>query len=96
MVFGDGADKMSLGINAMQKIFNKRKGSANIPTENKVKEYIYKYLKELQRHFDLSDRIMRRILLRIYKDTSGFSLFIKQVKKKLSHAKIQICKNKGK
>jgi len=96
MVFSFGAYKMSLGIEFMQTFFNKSGKSTNIPAENKAKEYIYKYLKELQRHFDLPDKKMRRILLRIYKDTSEFSLFIKQMKKKLSHAKIQICKNKRK
>jgi len=36
----------------------------------KVKIYIDRYIKELQRHFDLSDRKMRLILYRVYKDLS--------------------------
>ena len=38
--------------------------------EKKVREYISKYIKELQRHFDMSDRKMRIILYKVYKDLS--------------------------
>lgn len=38
--------------------------------ESKVKEYINKYIKELQRHFDMPDKKMRIILYRIYKELS--------------------------
>ncbi len=36
--------------------------------EIKVKEYIDKYIKELQRHFDMPDEKMRLIIYKIYKD----------------------------
>ena len=82
----------------MPKFFHKYKKTktGNNYTEQKVKEYLYKYLKELQRHFDMPDNKMRMILYRIYKDTGGFNRFIKFMKKKLSRVKIQIYKNKGK
>lgn len=83
----------------MQKFFQKYKKPNNEPQKNsiepKVKEYLYKYLKELQRHFDISDRKMRIILYRIYKDTSNFNLFIKFIKKKLSVLKSKYKENKG-
>ena len=41
--------------------------------EKKVREYINKYIKELQRHFDMSDRKMRIILYKVYKDLSPFA-----------------------
>ena len=70
----------------MNNFFSKYKNNSNY-TEIKVKEYLYRYLKELQRHFDLSDKKMRMILFRIYKDTGNFNLFIKFMKKKLSMLK---------
>ncbi len=53
------------------------------PDELKAKEYMNKYIKELQRHFDLSDRKMRAILHKIYKET-GPLFFLKRVLKKFS------------
>jgi hypothetical protein len=57
------------------------------PDEKKVREYIAKYLKELQRHFDVSDRKMRLIVYKIYKDLTPLSLialiylaFVKKIK----------------
>lgn len=44
--------------------------------ETRVKEYINKYIKELQRHFDMSDRKMRSIIYKVYKDLSPLN-FIK-------------------
>ena len=87
MVFGLNNNKMSLGIFIMQNFFQKYKNNSNNYTEIKVKEYLYKYLKELQRHFDLSDKKMRLILYRIYKDTGKLNIFIKLMKKKLSMLK---------
>lgn len=40
--------------------------------EIKVKEYISKYIDELQRHFDLPDYKMREIVYKVYKDLSPF------------------------
>lgn len=70
----------------MQNFFQKSNKFDNY-SEIKVKEYIYKYIKELQRHFDMPDKKMRSILYRIYKDTGNFNLFIKFMKKKLSMLK---------
>lgn len=57
------------------------------PDEKKVREYIAKYLKELQRHFDVPDRKMRLIVYKIYKDLTPLSLialiylaFVKKIK----------------
>lgn len=55
----------------MQKFIYDIEEAKNNFAEKKAKEYINKYLKELQRHFDLSDRKMRIILYKIYKE-SGF------------------------
>lgn len=45
--------------------------------ELKVQEYIKKYVKELQRHFDMSDKKIRTIIYRVYKELSPIS-FIKK------------------
>jgi len=45
--------------------------------ELKVQEYIKKYVKELQRHFDMSDKKIRIILYRVYKELSPIN-FIKK------------------
>ena len=79
----------------MQNFLHNLKKGQNNPAERKVREYLYKYLKELQRHFDLSDRKMRLILYKIYKDTGGLNLFIKFMKKKLSMLKSKYIKSKG-
>ena len=42
--------------------------------EARVKEYINKYIKELQRHFDMSDKKMRSIIYKVYQDLSPFNL----------------------
>ena len=41
--------------------------------ELKVKEYINNYIKELQRHFDVSDKRMRAIIYSVYKDSIPIS-----------------------
>ena len=60
----------------MQKFFDKNKTLEQTYKEKRVKEYINKYIKELQRHFDMSDYKMRLILYRVYKELSPFN-FIK-------------------
>lgn len=60
----------------MQKFFNKDKTLEQECDEIKVKEYINKYIKELQRHFDVSDKNMRQILYKVYKELSPLN-FIK-------------------
>ncbi len=45
--------------------------------ELKVQEYIKKYVKELQRHFDMSDSKIRSALYRVYKELAPIN-FIKK------------------
>ena len=61
----------------MQKFSNKNKTLEQVYNEAKVKEYMNKYIKELQRHFDVSDYDMRSIIFCIYKELSPFN-FIKK------------------
>ena len=56
----------------MQKFFSKNKTLEETYKELRVKEYIKKYIKELQRHFDVSDKKMRLILFKVYKDLYVF------------------------
>lgn len=58
----------------MQKFFDKNKSLEEAYKESRVKEYINKYIKELQRHFDMSDNKMRSIIYKVYKDLSPFNL----------------------
>ena len=58
----------------MQKFFDKNKSLEETYKELRVKEYINKYIKELQRHFDVSDNKMRTIIYKVYKDLSPFNL----------------------
>ena len=58
----------------MQKFFDKNKSLEESYKELRVKEYINKYIKELQRHFDVSDNKMRSIIYKVYKDLSPFNL----------------------
>ena len=78
----------------MQKFFQKKKNLEEIYKETRVKEYINKYIKELQRHFDMSDKKMRIIIYDIYKDLSPINLiktwiymlkskYIKKLKEKI-------------
>lgn len=68
----------------MQKLSYNIDRAQNNFAERKAKEYINKYLKELQRHFDLSDRKMRIILYKIYKESGFFSKIFKFMKNKYS------------
>lgn len=49
--------------------------------DEKVQEYIFKYIKELQRHFDMSDKKMSIILHKVYKDLtpSFLRIYIKKI-----------------
>ena len=58
----------------MQKFFDKNKSLEETYKELRVKEYINKYIKELQRHFDVPDNRMRLIIYKVYKDLSPFNL----------------------
>lgn len=71
----------------MQSFFKENKSAFEIQQDKKAQEYINKYLKEVQRHFDMSDRRMRFIIYKIYKELSP-SYFIKVfVKNKLDMLK---------
>ncbi len=76
----------------MQKFISQKQN--NDIKETKVKEYLNGYLLELQRHFDISDKKMRIILLRVYKDLSPlnfiknwFSVVKSEYKKKFKELK---------
>ncbi len=60
----------------MRKFVENKKITEKNLEDLKVKEYMDKYIKELQRHFDMSDNRMRIILYKIYKELSPFG-FIK-------------------
>ncbi len=59
--------------------------------ETKVKEYINKYIKELQRHFEVPDKKMRLLLLEVYKDLKpeGFIKIFKSMVKSFYDKKIK-------
>ena len=62
--------------------------------ELKAIEYLKNYIKEIQRHFDFSDRKMRLILLKVYHDMHPFNIFKKIIKNPISV--ISFYKNKNK
>ena len=79
----------------MQNFFQKSENLEETYKEARVKEYINKYIKELQRHFDVSDKKMRSIILKVYKDLSPLNLIktwiymiksncIKELKRKIN------------
>ena len=41
----------------------------------KIKEYMNKYIQELKRHFDVSDKRMRSLVYEIYSELAPFSFF---------------------
>ncbi len=63
--------------------------------ETKIKNYITNYLLELQRHFDMSDKMMRIILYKVYREKRPISKIKKFIKKYMSMVK-SFYKNKGK
>ncbi len=66
--------------------FNKPQSFEDI----KVKEYIKKYIKEVQRHFDLSNIKMRHIVFQVYKDLSPFSQIKKELRRYIKISKAMI------
>ena len=54
--------------NFFKKTYNIEKITQETVDERKVKEYIDKYIKELQRHFDMPDNKMRSIIYKIYRE----------------------------
>ena len=56
-------------------------------TDYKIKDYLNKYLKELQRHFNITDKKMKKLLLDVYHDLKPFSFV-----KKILYAKMQVTK----
>ncbi|MBQ8476161.1 hypothetical protein IJ531_03765 [bacterium] len=55
--------------------------------ELKIKEYINNYLLELQRHFDMSDKRMRLILYKVYREKGVLYLIKNFIKKRISMVK---------
>ena len=47
--------------------------------ELKVQEYIIKYVRELQRHFDMPDKTVRLVLMRVCKELKPKNLIKKMV-----------------
>lgn len=47
----------------------------------KIQGYLLKYIKELQRHFDIPNKKIRIILFKIYKELSPFNTIKKFTKK---------------
>lgn len=70
----------------MQEFFESEKDE-NCFEERKVKEYINRYLKELQRHFDMSDSRIRTIIFSIYQDLSPYNFIKLYIKKQLDMLK---------
>ncbi len=58
----------------MRKFVQNKKMTEKNLEDLKVKEYMNKYIKELQRHFDMSDKRMRLILYKIYKESSPVNI----------------------
>lgn len=77
----------------MKNFFYKQNDNKDFLTEVKVKKYINNYLKELQRHFDLSDDRMRVILYRVCRDFSFLNSLTKIMKKWLDMLK-SFCNSK--
>lgn len=48
-------------------------------TDKRVKEYISCYLKELQRHFDITDKKMRTLIYQIYQELKPLNFFKKNI-----------------
>ena len=71
----------------MQNFFEKQQSPDKILEEIRVREYINKYIKEVQRHFDMPDEKMRSILLAIYKDLSPVSFIKNFIKSRFSMVK---------
>ena len=53
----------------------------------KVKEYMDKYIKELQRHFDVSDKRMRTILHQVYQEFSPYNFLKNFLKNQITMIK---------
>ncbi len=53
----------------------------------KVKEYMDKYIKELQRHFDVSDKRMRTILYQVYQEFSPYNFLKNFLKNQITMIK---------
>ena len=72
----------------MRKFVQNKKMTEKNLEDLKVKEYMNKYIKELQRHFDMSDKRMRLILYKIYKESSPVNIakkFFKNAFKTQNH-----------
>ena len=71
----------------MRKFVQNKKITEKNLEDLKVKEYMDKYIKELQRHFDVPDRRMRLILYKIYKEYSPYNFFKNFLKNQLDMIK---------
>ena len=71
----------------MRKFIQNKKVTEKNLEDLKVKEYMDKYIKELQRNFDVPDRRMRLILYKIYKEFSPYNFFKNFLKNQLDMIK---------
>lgn len=58
----------------MKNFFQKNNNPQELFKEIRVHEYMSKYIKELQRHFDITDNKMRKILYQIYQEMSPLNI----------------------
>ena len=77
----------------MRSFFKENKDALKTQEEEKVRQYISKYLKELQRHFDMPDDTMRSIIYKIYQDLSPYHFLKIFMKNKLDMLK-SFCEDK--
>ena len=62
----------------MRKFIPKKQNLEEVYTNYKIKDYLNRYLKELQRHFNVSDKRMKLLLLEVYRDLKPFD-FVKKI-----------------
>ena len=80
----------NFSINTREKSLNRQ----DIEKENKIKFYIDCYIKELQRHFDISDRRMKIILFKVYKKMNERK-FLKEFFSKIKISMLKSFKKEG-
>jgi len=81
----------------MQNFFRNfmNKNEEKIFEELKIKEYILRYIKELQRHFDLPDSRLKAVIGSIYRDFSFLNKAKTMMKNKFEVIKSFVIKKYG-
>ena len=70
----------------MRNFISKKQNLEEAYVDYKIKAYINRYIKELQRHFDVSDKKIRILLYQVYRDLKPFD-FIKKFLYTIEHMK---------